>query len=200
MLLGGVIYLHDISRDRYFDTGKKHIITTLGQLCGEVSLDKVTMVTTKWGPQGDRDFRRKEEELQTVYWKDMIHPPNGQGGASVMRLDNAKGVGEGPSAWAVVTCILKGLDVRLGQQSVEEVLQIRDELVRKKKSIGAAKELRNQPEHGLSAAEGDEEAEEKNREKVEQLRAMHEATQQNRASLLTRMASRFKRSTRVKFF
>lgn len=121
----------------------------------------------------------------------MLHPDNGRGGASVMRLDNATGCGEGASAWAVVTRILKRLDGRLGQKSLEQVLLIQEELVRKKKSVPeteAAKAQRDQLEQPLrvqeemlafevSAAQGDEEAEEKIRQKEEQLRAMHKAIQ-----------------------
>lgn len=205
MMLGGVIYLHDISQDRFSGIARRNL-NMFSHLCGEAALDKVVLVTSKWSRQGDRDFGRREKELKEVHWKGMLNgQAEGGGGASVMRLE---GQSEGASAWAVVTHILKQLDHRLGKESLEKdlakVLQIQEELVRKKKSVPqteAAKELREQLQHALrvqeemlalealAAERGDSKADARIKEKQAEMREMQKAIQQNKASLSPGAAS-----------
>ena len=120
-----------------------------------------------------------------------------------MRLDPSKG--EGKSAWEVIRHILHQLDKQLSQKTIDEVLQIQDELVKKKKSIPeteAAKELREQLQAALriqeevlaldvQIADGDPGAEERIREKEERLRELCDAIQQNKVSLFSRIANMF---------
>lgn len=125
-MLGGVIYLYDITNDRFSDRGET-ILTLFRQpsRCSEATLDKVILVTTKWSRQGhyDFDFGKKEEELRDVHWKRLLRSSNGKRGASMKRLDHVKSGGEGASAWAIVTEILKQLDGRLSQKAPDEVMQ-----------------------------------------------------------------------------
>ncbi|KAJ3510414.1 hypothetical protein NMY22_g15986 [Coprinellus aureogranulatus] len=208
MILGGVIYLHDISQDRFSGTARRNL-NMFSHLCGEAALDKVVLVTSKWSRQGSRDFGKRERELREIHWTEML-PKEGPG-ATVMRLDPGEtGKEQGASAWKVVNCILKQLDRRTSQEMLDEVLQIQNELVREGKSIPeteAAKELMGQLEHAVrvreemlvlesQAAEDDKEAEEQVRQKTEQLREMHLVIQQNKISLLNRMTSKFRRIRR----
>ncbi|TEB18247.1 hypothetical protein FA13DRAFT_1746234 [Coprinellus micaceus] len=212
MILGGVIYLHDISQDRFSGTARRNL-EMFNSLCGEAALDKVVLVTSKWSRHGGRDFKKRVEELQNVHWKEMLYPPQGGHGARVMQLTPQEVQGrqtldrqEGASAWLVIHHILSQLDRRLTKKTLDDVLQIQDELVKRRKSIPetkAAKELREQLEAALriqeemlalesEAASGDPEAEKKLREKEGQLREMHDAIQQNKLSLWARITRKFR--------
>lgn len=80
-ILGGVLYLHDISRDDFMGSAKKNL-QLFDQLCGEHSMFKVVLVTTKWERETPRDdYGAREKELQDVHWKGMI-----DFGATTMRL------------------------------------------------------------------------------------------------------------------
>ncbi|THU87669.1 hypothetical protein K435DRAFT_594871, partial [Dendrothele bispora CBS 962.96] len=68
MVLAGVIYLHDISQDRFTDTAKRNL-NMLNHLCGEASLEKVVLVSTKW--ERFYDFQvpdARERELRDKHW------------------------------------------------------------------------------------------------------------------------------------
>lgn len=73
-------------------------------------------MTTKWSQEPpDVDFGRREKEPQEVHWRKLLHPGDGQTGASVMRL-GGKNSNEAAATWAVIARTLKQLDARLGSQ------------------------------------------------------------------------------------
>ncbi|KAF5325901.1 hypothetical protein D9611_000785 [Ephemerocybe angulata] len=175
-ILGGVIYLHDISQDRFSGTARKNL-EMFNHLCGDAALHKVVLVTSKWGREGGRDFGAREKELQERHWRSMLE---GQGKARTMRLDHRN---EGESAVRIVDSILRRA---AGSSLLDEVLQIQKELVNRKKFLPqtqAAKALRRQLEEMIQAqtemlkiearaAEGDKDAEAQVRAEEEKLRRL----------------------------
>ncbi|KAF6744615.1 hypothetical protein DFP72DRAFT_68248 [Ephemerocybe angulata] len=125
-VLGGVLYLHDISRDQISGTARR-TFELFNHLCGDACLNKAVLVTTKWGRANGRDFVAREAELKGKYWLTMIEK-----GASTMRLDDED---EGASALRIVDEMLRRLERPDGQAFLREVLQIQDEMVRQKKSF-----------------------------------------------------------------
>jgi hypothetical protein len=202
MILGGVIYLHDISQDRFSGTARRNL-DMFSHLCGEAALDKVVLVTSKWGRHSGRDFVAREKELRTLHWQTILPSPGKPKGAHVMRLAHEE---ESKSAWKIVRHILVELDKRLSHKTLDDVLQIQDELVRKKKSVPeteAARRLREQLQAALTiqeemlalearAAEGDAEAEGDLKEKEAKLVEMRIAIQENKVSFFARLANVFK--------
>ncbi|KAF8056272.1 P-loop containing nucleoside triphosphate hydrolase protein [Lyophyllum atratum] len=70
-VLGGVIYLHDISRDQFDGTARMNL-EMLNHLCGDAALSKVVLGTTKWGNVTDERGRRHEDDLKNTHWKHLI--------------------------------------------------------------------------------------------------------------------------------
>jgi len=130
MVLGGVIYLHDISQDRFSGTARRNL-EMFNRLCGDAALDKVVLGTTKWARLSESDGSRREAELKEVHWKSMLDK-----GSRVRRF-----VGDKSSAWDIVSVFLK----RASERRKEIALQIQDEMAVKRKIIpetNAGKELR----------------------------------------------------------
>ncbi|THU87666.1 hypothetical protein K435DRAFT_336773 [Dendrothele bispora CBS 962.96] len=72
MVLAGIIYLHDISQDRFTGTARRNL-NLFNQLYGEASLEKVVLVSTKW--EGFHDIQApaaRERELKDKHWNFMI--------------------------------------------------------------------------------------------------------------------------------
>ncbi|PPQ70203.1 hypothetical protein CVT25_011554 [Psilocybe cyanescens] len=81
MVLGGVIYLHDISDDRYTGAAKKQI-SMFNALSGVNSLDGVVLGATKAGKVDGVTATRRLEVLKDPHWKSMINK-----GAQVFSVD-----------------------------------------------------------------------------------------------------------------
>ena len=132
MILGGIIYLHDISQDKLsMSSAADQIIETFNRLSGGAALDKVVLGTTKWARLSESDGSRRETELKEVHWKSMRDK-----GSKVLRF-----VGDKSSAWDIVSVFLK----RASERRKEIALQIQDEMAVKRKIIpetNAGKELR----------------------------------------------------------
>ncbi|KAJ2934667.1 hypothetical protein H1R20_g2459, partial [Candolleomyces eurysporus] len=144
-ILGGVIYLHNISHNRFTGTARRNL-EIFKHLCGESALDKVVLVTSHWGTAPDQNFDKREEELKKRYWNTMM-----DGGARVERLVAGE---ERVSAWEIVHSILEGVETRAIQQIKPEGLQIQRELVNQRKLLPqthAARELRAQLEQMIEA-------------------------------------------------
>lgn len=199
MVLGGVIYLHDISQDRFSGTAKKNL-QMFSYLCGDAALDKVVLVTSKWGrlpvENGIEYGRRREEELRGIHWKSMIEK-----GSKVRSFRDSR-----QSAWDVVDLFLERASKQ--KQIKEKALQIQTELVVDRKFIPqtqAGKELRYslkellQLQKQMAALEadmakgGDAEAEAKLRETEEKMEKVVGQIQSLRLSLPQRMRSLFRR-------
>ncbi|KAJ2921752.1 hypothetical protein H1R20_g15334, partial [Candolleomyces eurysporus] len=145
MVLGGVIYLHDISQTRLTGTARGDL-EIFNRLCGESALDKVVLVTSHWGTAPEQNFDKREEELKKRYWNTMM-----DGGARVERLVAGE---EQASAWKIVHSILERVETRAIQQIRSEGLQIQRELVDQRKLLPqthAALELRAHFEQMIEA-------------------------------------------------
>ncbi|KAF5325992.1 hypothetical protein D9611_000749 [Ephemerocybe angulata] len=145
-VLGGVIFVHDISEDRFTGAARRNL-EMFNHLCGEPCLRKTVILTTKWGRAGNRDFERTERDLQANHWATMI-----QKGARPLRFDP---MDEKASARSIVDGLLSGVAVGpSGQQLLNEVLQIQDELVQRKmplKETKIAEALRKELEAMIEA-------------------------------------------------
>ena len=94
-MLGGVIYLHDISQDRFSGTARQHL-ETFNRYRRDAALNKVVLATTKWSRLSESDGSRREAELKEVPWKSMRDK-----GAEVLRF-----LGDQKSAWDIVSVFL----------------------------------------------------------------------------------------------
>jgi hypothetical protein len=112
MKLGGVIYLHDISQTRLDQSTTRKNFDLFRKLCGEKAYKSVILGTTKWAEVLPEVGKRREEELKSRYWNEMI-----AAGSVVQRFE-----GTSDSAWKIVNIIF---------DNVKETghLQIQRELV-----------------------------------------------------------------------
>ncbi|KAF6744622.1 P-loop containing nucleoside triphosphate hydrolase protein [Ephemerocybe angulata] len=85
-VLGGIIYLHDISKDRLPDECQKNV-ASLQPFFKLGPMDKVVLVTSKWGKIYNRDFEEREKQLLKQDWAPMVTE-----GADVKRF-KAEGTG-----------------------------------------------------------------------------------------------------------
>jgi len=135
MVLGGVIYLHDISQDRFFGSARRNL-EMFNRLCGDAALDKVVLGTTKWNRLSPNDGSRREAELKEVHWKEMVNK-----GSQVRRFEGTQ-----ESAWRVVSVFLERASQRRQNLGEEICLQIQTEIAVKRRIIPeteAGKELRS---------------------------------------------------------
>ncbi|KAF8191299.1 P-loop containing nucleoside triphosphate hydrolase protein [Pholiota molesta] len=71
MKLGGVIYLHDITQTRMLGTTRRNL-TMFRKLVGEDALKCVFLGTTKWRLVEPAAGAKRQEQLEAVFWKDLI--------------------------------------------------------------------------------------------------------------------------------
>jgi len=73
MVLGGIIYLYDISMRRYPGTGtaREHL-QKFKKVHGDATLDKVILCTTHWGQVPSEDEVKREDDLQKLHWESMV--------------------------------------------------------------------------------------------------------------------------------
>jgi len=125
--LGGVIYLHDVSSDRFSGTARRNL-EMFNHMCGEAALKKVIIGTTKWKRTEDRIALEHEKELISEHWKTMI-----ASGARTQRFENSYS-----SAFQFVKTVVTTM-------LIDVCLAIQHEIVDDKKIIPetkAGKELR----------------------------------------------------------
>ena len=99
MVLGGVVYLHDISHDRFSGTARRNL-EIFRHLCGDAALNKVVLGTTKWKRVPPNDGTRREEDLKAIYWKDMIDK-----GTAVCQFR-----GSNKSAWELIDNVIRRME------------------------------------------------------------------------------------------
>jgi len=135
-ILGGVLYLHDISQKRFTGTARKNL-SMFNHMCGEIALPNVVLCTTNW-PTRNVDQasaeQQREHEFETVHWKTMTEK-----GSRVMRFYRTQ-----ETAAGVITGAVRHLVADLDPEN-PLALEIQEELVDKKKYIPetkAAAELR----------------------------------------------------------
>ena len=112
-IFGGIIYLHDITRDRA-TFGPSWPI---GYLPSPEPVDHVLLTTTKWDklktPEELEVGPQRLSELERVQWQRLI-----RGGAMLCRFDNTQ-----DSAWNVVDTLLaiKPLDLELLRRDLDRI-------------------------------------------------------------------------------
>ncbi|KAF8885389.1 P-loop containing nucleoside triphosphate hydrolase protein [Gymnopilus junonius] len=130
-VLGGVIYLHDISNDRFTGTARRNL-EMFQHLCGQDAFSKVILGTTKWGRTEKAIADAHQKELKELHWKSLAIK-----GARVLPFLDTRA-----SAWSFVDNLVSNLTrQRLGKV----YLQIQRELGDEKKIVPeteAGKELR----------------------------------------------------------
>ncbi|KDR69850.1 hypothetical protein GALMADRAFT_145236 [Galerina marginata CBS 339.88] len=116
----GVIYLHDITNDRFNGTARRNL-KLFQDLCGKDALKGAVLATTKWSRKTE-DSEKHHQQLVTKHWKPII-----DNGARVRRFDQGY-----DSAWLLIDTILF-----LGEKRKlnEKILLIQTELVKQKKII-----------------------------------------------------------------
>ena len=82
--MSGVIYLHDITSDR-FSTAGGQSLGILERLTGELALKNVVLGTTKWSRETkEKHCKLHESELRDKYWKPLIFR-----GSVMLRFDDS---------------------------------------------------------------------------------------------------------------
>ncbi|KAG1740794.1 P-loop containing nucleoside triphosphate hydrolase protein [Suillus paluster] len=95
MKLAGVLYLYDICQARMLSTSRRNL-DMFRRLCGENAEMNVILVTTKWGEVNKDVGERREQQLKSSFWKDMVAY-----GSQAVQFD-----GSHASAWNVMQPIL----------------------------------------------------------------------------------------------
>ena len=94
-MLGGVIYLHEISIS-HVAFGRGDHVALAKLLCGDYGLINVVLVTTKWGEVAADKGVMREQELASKYWREMM-----QNGSTMARFNLTRG-----SAWEIIDSLL----------------------------------------------------------------------------------------------
>ncbi|KAJ3531634.1 hypothetical protein NMY22_g8073 [Coprinellus aureogranulatus] len=145
-VLGGIVYMHDISVTRSQPDGFQKKLAWLNQLYDDkVPFSAVVFVTSKWGREEEETCVKREQEYQDVHWKNVLNPAReGEKGARVMRLKASSKTEPKPeeeSAWEVITSILKEMENRAVKGLLTEVRRIERSSIRGQDAKAAA-ELR----------------------------------------------------------
>ncbi|KAK6358331.1 hypothetical protein TWF730_007677 [Orbilia blumenaviensis] len=114
--LTGIIYVHDVSKEKMGGTSHKSL-RTFQKLVGEQSMQNIVLVTTHWRRFFNGDQVKREQELQQTFWGYMIRL-----GSKILRHDGSR-----KSAERIVKEILDRKPV---------VVKIVDEMVNKKMKFG----------------------------------------------------------------
>lgn len=89
--LARVIYLHRVSDNR-MPGSLRNNLNTLKELCNQKAMPDVIVATTMWDTLSSDAVVKREEELSSDYWKDLL-----QGGWEVGRFENTR-----ESAWHII--------------------------------------------------------------------------------------------------
>ena len=96
MMLGGIIYLHDISHPRMVGSDRQNF-EVFQDLCGSKAMSSVIIGITKSDDTSKELSEKRQSELSSGYWKGMI-----KAGATIRQLENNT-----PSARKMVNDVLK---------------------------------------------------------------------------------------------
>ncbi|KDR82128.1 hypothetical protein GALMADRAFT_135492 [Galerina marginata CBS 339.88] len=123
-IVGGIIYLHDISADRYEEADKRNL-ESFRIMCGDAVLSKVVLGTTKWervtteiGTTEIGDER--EKELKEKHWKKLLSK-----GSTMRRFKDNES-----SAWEFLDVLLNRLN-----PDADIILDLQRELVDNQKTF-----------------------------------------------------------------
>ncbi|THU87681.1 hypothetical protein K435DRAFT_867068 [Dendrothele bispora CBS 962.96] len=216
MVLAGVIYLHDISQDRFTGTARRNL-SMFNHLCGEASLDKVVLVSTKWERFRDAQIpTAREGELKDKHWKFMV----GKGSqVERFRLHSLKDeplekTGK-ESARHIVNLVRQRQAQEKGKVIKKFAIQIQHELVDSKKFVPqteAGKQLNYSLKEFIdmqkqlvtlekgTAEAGDQDREDKIVEMERTIRRLEEQMRSLKVSLPQRLKQIFKKLELAQFY
>jgi hypothetical protein len=141
MLVGGVIYLHDMSADGFSEQLMKNF-TLFTKICGRDAMEQVALVTTKWDRLRDmKEGADRVAELSEDFWMKSLHD-----GAQIFHVQpqniDSRLSSQHMRPWEIIHHIVVAADTR----DVEDrILQIQDEIVNYRRFLPeteAGKELR----------------------------------------------------------
>ncbi|KAF8438414.1 P-loop containing nucleoside triphosphate hydrolase protein [Boletus edulis BED1] len=92
--LSGLLYLHRILDNRMAGTSRRDL-SVFKTLCGENNLKNVVLVTTMWDEVEESTGSRREKELLSDFWGDMI-----RFGSRTLRFQGTR-----ESAWEIISCL-----------------------------------------------------------------------------------------------
>jgi hypothetical protein len=136
-LVGGVLYLHDISAKRFTGTARQNLLM-FSRLCGYDAMPKTVLVTTNWPSDRNAVLEGREEQMKGEHWNTLVEK-----GLHVRRFQRDR-----DSAWNIITHLLQGMPSILLQRNDADShldLQIQTELVNRGMAIPeteAGQELR----------------------------------------------------------
>ncbi|KAK6341269.1 hypothetical protein TWF696_008352 [Orbilia brochopaga] len=113
--LTGIIYVHDISKEKMGKKSHKSL-RTFQNLVGETSLKNVVLVTTHWNWFFKGAQTRREEELRTTFWSSMLAR-----GSQILRHSGSR-----RSALRIVKMLLdrEPVVIRIVEQTVRDRLPV----------------------------------------------------------------------------
>ncbi|KAH9483483.1 hypothetical protein JR316_0002951 [Psilocybe cubensis] len=117
--VAGVLYLHDISQDRFTGSVRKNL-ELFRRLCGREAFSQVVIVMTKGEKLHPQIASKYEYELRSEHWRDLI-----DAGATVLGFKRNY-----RSARSIIDHVLRGLTRKF-------ILQLQKELVIQKKLLPA---------------------------------------------------------------
>ncbi|KAJ6263220.1 hypothetical protein Dda_1781 [Drechslerella dactyloides] len=113
--LTGIVYMHDISKEKMGKTSHKSL-RTFQSLVGETSLKNVVLVTTHWARFFKGAQTLREEELRTTFWASMLAR-----GSQILRHSGSR-----RSALRIVKMLLdrEPVVIRIVEQTIRDKLPV----------------------------------------------------------------------------
>ncbi|KAJ3544808.1 hypothetical protein NMY22_g2656 [Coprinellus aureogranulatus] len=154
MRVGGVLYLHDISRDGFPGSSFRNL-KMFRKLCGSRAMDRVLFITTKWDRlTGDiAQGMERVKELKSDFWNEMLEL-----GATVHHVQpsgiQAKVTGGHRHPWDIIHEIVRSTKVRETRED-KYLLEVQDEIINQRRFLpetDAGRELRINLEELLATA------------------------------------------------
>jgi hypothetical protein len=124
MKLGGIIYLQNIA-ERRMEGASRRNLEMFQQLCGTDALSRVILGTTNWGEVSQVIGERRENELKSRFWREMM-----ESGSTAMRFKYDRA-----SALNILSTILRNVQDTKEESASAPILQIQHELVDKNQRL-----------------------------------------------------------------
>lgn len=128
--LSGLVYLHRITDNRMGGNPCKNV-RMFGELCGELAMTQVVLVTTMWERVVPRIGEERQKELADIYWKSLVDR-----GSSIDRLKKATY----EEAWAVVGAVVE----RRLRIEASEIVLLHEKLVNNPAGVTSYTDLHRQ--------------------------------------------------------
>ncbi|KAF8885390.1 hypothetical protein CPB84DRAFT_132858 [Gymnopilus junonius] len=109
VVLGGVVYLHDISSNHSIATAQRNL-EMFQYLCGQEALGRVIIGTTKWRRIDEKTGDANYKELQEVHWKTLTAK-----GARVRRFNDST-----ESAWSFIDVLNTNVKYRKNRPGTQK--------------------------------------------------------------------------------